>query len=781
MENTSYIADISYQIENWLHQGHSIGTIRKFIKDLQNSTPPTFPRNLELINAYYDRFGGSSGCAFLDTNTGETIIGFAGTNQENGWEQTGNDFIADGIGLGISGISPNSRYMQKANDFINSLKNDGYNITQATGHSLGGALCVLAGLNHDIPLIITYNGAPLYGLATAELTGVASEIRKLYANYNGRIIRFVSNEDWLNPLGDSVSGLYYGEEYMLYNGQGHDLKFFKDSKEQDFINKIIQSTLNNQGELSVDFNDDKIPDISLAAKDLYVKNMFGVNGSYSGNGTKIEINPQAFYNLQQNLKNSMAEEDFNWIKDAVIKCDEKNELLKNNKELREDTLIQNIVMDLNSAGLPNALNNIEASHGALLAYKSTISSLSNFDTYSVTRKFDRWGSSGGRRWFLDGEEFDEYDLINWIKGLKEAASVVHHQITTTGEFKYYNASSSTYEIVKYDTLSDIGNAFVSVTNRFLEKSKKVFNGTGLRLGKTDGIVEAISEVFEFELKNIEEMKKKVESLSDIAGGLANNFSKMDSWLQEKINKGEVISGFDNKPISQDYKAYLQENEIFDDVKDVLEAYDSQVEEATSKLSKSIVKDYTDLIDRSYTKLSTIYSHFETFINAIDYLQEQMNKNVTSTRIKTTMVGYNEWESTEIKDYHGNLSSSFPSEVVSAIATAKDKINPRLSDFVTAINSISIFKTQISQIEVHFNTIIEQAIYNSMELDTIINAQMLVSLRIKRMKEEIIKIKQDIQEQYNGEALKSYQDMLSELIKLFEYFDSMLNDCFGTNL
>lgn len=129
---------------------------------------------------------------------------------------------------------------------------------------------------------------------------------------------------------------------------------------------------------------------------------------------------------------------------------------------------------------------------------------------------------------------------------------------------------------------------------------------------------------------------------------------------------------DFKPIPQDYKTYLKENEIFDDVKDVLEAYGLQVEDASAKLSKAIVSDFTDLVTRSNDKLSTIYTHFETFIDAIDYLQGKMNGNVTSIRTKRTMTGYNEWETTEIKDYHGSLSNSFPSDVVTAIAAARKR-------------------------------------------------------------------------------------------------------------
>lgn len=778
MNNSTYIAEISYQIEKWLYQGKTNKEISDKIRELQNHGE--FPSNLVFVDAYLDGYGGTSGCAFLDTNTGETIVGFAGTNLDNGLIESTKDVVTDIVGIGVSGISPNSPYMSKANEFIDDLQKKGYNITQTTGHSLGGNLCVLVGLKYNIPLIVTYNGAPLYGLSIAELTGVAPEIRKLYKNYDGRIIRFVSDKDWLNSNVDLIGGFYYGEEYMLYNGQGHDIKYFKKSNEQEFIKRILQTTLNKYGSLSVDIDGDNNIDINLKEEDLYVKNLFGVNGLYGGNGTDIKIDPQAFYNLQQNLKNRMVEEDFSWIKDTIVKCNEKNEALKESKEIREDILVQKVVEGLNEAQLLRVLSGIEESHGKLLDYKNIIFTLSNFDTYNVTRKFDMWGNSGGRRWFLDGVEFDEYELIGWIEDLKKAAGILYHQITSTGEFEYFNQETYTYEVYRYDTLSKIGEAYVLVTNTFLSKANEVFKGTGLRSGKNDGIVNSISEVLEFELKNSEEMKKKVENLSNMAGSFGDNFSKIDAWIKDRINEGEGINSFSNETIEKEYKAYLQENKILDDVKDVLEAYDLQVEEATNKLSNSIVSDYTDLINRSHTKLSTIYSYFETFIKAVDYLQGKINGQVTSIRIKTEMVEYNQWESTEIKEYHGALSQSFPSEVVTAIGSAKRDVNPILPNFTTVVSYIGMFNTQINQIKEYFNIIIEEAVYNSMELDTIINAQMLISLRIKRMRQEIIQVKLEIEEQFSAIMLNDYQEMLDELIKLYEYFDLMINDCFGTN-
>ena len=78
MENTSYISQISYTIEEWLFNGMSKKEIDEKLIDLQQDGE--FPKNLELIDAYFDEEFSSSACAFIDTNTGETIVGFAVTS-----------------------------------------------------------------------------------------------------------------------------------------------------------------------------------------------------------------------------------------------------------------------------------------------------------------------------------------------------------------------------------------------------------------------------------------------------------------------------------------------------------------------------------------------------------------------------------------------------------------------------------------------------------------------------------------------------------------------------
>lgn len=408
MENTSYISKISYTIEMYLNQGKGLNYIKEHIESAQKDGD--FPQNLKLINAYYDKEYGSSACAFLDTNTGETIVGFAGTNLNNGVSDLINDVKTDAIDLGVTGITKDSEYLKEANEFIEDLREKGYNITQTTGHSLGGALSVYASIYYDIPEAVTYNGAPLYvsyyslesvreslykeiindtldyannkntgsllsnGVRLALLVKIdaylknknnnssytdfignymkvdtsglpKSNIEMLYesieetfesrkanlqeideaiANYDGRVIRFVSSKDWLNGGMAYVNGYYIGEEFLIDNGQSHGIEFFLDNEEQKYISNLMSLIREwNDKDLSVDFDGDGVIDLSLTDTDLSVKNLFSEGGLYNESVENINIDPKALYNLSTNLKTSMAESDIGWINDAIKLCNDK--------------------------------------------------------------------------------------------------------------------------------------------------------------------------------------------------------------------------------------------------------------------------------------------------------------------------------------------------------------------------------------------------------------------------------------------------------------------------
>lgn len=788
MEKTSQIANIAYDIENWIYDGISLNEIIDIINEMKVNNK--FPQNLELIDAYLGKTG-TSGCAFLDTNTGEVIVGFAGTNVKPGFSEGAKDIVADII-IGLQGFTLNHKYLAEANEFMKGLEN--YNVTQVTGHSLGGAISVLVGANNNIQTIVTYNGAPIHVSFVTRLLMPAAKILaykqqeitiKCMANYNGKIIRFVSSKDQLNNVVDLFDGYYAGDKIIFLNGKTHDMKFFLEDTEQKLIQEIIEletGTWKGVEDLSVDFDGDGKVDISLDIAKIPVKNLLKSSGNYF-KGDNIKISPDELKNLAKNLK-AMVNDDISWIKNAINKCIEKNNTIKANKYKREDRLYDEILEELKNARLTQLLYSIDDSHGELTSKYNLeiIESFSYMDIYSVTRKFDRWGESIGRIWYLDGNKYNISKINNLIKKLNNTSSFLKNVLTSTGEttcYTYYTNGATTF---KFDTMSKIGDDFVKVTNGFISKAKGAFEGTGLTSDKKDGIVNAFEEVLSVELKNIEEIGHIISNIADMAEAISINFENVDKEISNFIESGSSSKYLQAGNIPACYDAYLEENHILDDVNDIIEAFNIQVEEASERLARDVLLSYEPLIDRTYRIFKNIIESLEEFNDVIYNLDKKLYSNIKSEKweIDNSNSLIASLIPKKVEYNHGTLASNLPSGISYNISYANENIKPILENFYQSITISKIFQKNIDITRGYFKRIIETAVYTSMDLSTITKTQRMIAIIIQRMKIEIKKVSNQLLENYEGKTFENYSEQLNKAIKLLEYFEIMLDDCYGVN-
>ncbi|MGX7203200.1 hypothetical protein BCR22_03620 [Enterococcus plantarum] len=130
LEATSAVATISYEVENAQVNGLDKNDINKQIIKLQGADK--FPSNLQLVDAFYDPKTSSSGVAFLDNNTGKVVVGFTGTNLDNGILESAKD-IGQWVNIAFKGDGPSSAYFDASNKFMNNLKANGYDIDTVQG------------------------------------------------------------------------------------------------------------------------------------------------------------------------------------------------------------------------------------------------------------------------------------------------------------------------------------------------------------------------------------------------------------------------------------------------------------------------------------------------------------------------------------------------------------------------------------------------------------------------------------------------------------------------
>ena len=241
-EKTSAVSTISYEVENALVDGLNTKEISKQIAKLQNKGK--FPSNLQLVDAFYDSKTSLSGTAFLDQNTGKVVVGFAGTNLDNGWWESSKDLKAD-FDIASKGRHPSSNYFKAGNNFMNHVGSK-YTISTVTGHSKGGSDGAVLGIAHGVPNIVVYNAAPinnifgqnllslnLFSFLSKQFGNIEMETR--IKNYKGNLIYFVSEDDPLSKWAGKLGSRYPGEICIIKNGKPHDMTGFLTAEEQDFI------------------------------------------------------------------------------------------------------------------------------------------------------------------------------------------------------------------------------------------------------------------------------------------------------------------------------------------------------------------------------------------------------------------------------------------------------------------------------------------------------------------------------------------------------------------
>ncbi|MFS7002475.1 hypothetical protein AB6863_09415 [Carnobacterium maltaromaticum] len=372
-ESTSTVSKVSYEIEKLLvkNKNQNIGN---YINELKKNNK--FPPNLKYVDSYYDEKTGTSGSAFLDTNTGKIVLGYAGTNMD-----------ADGIKdilTDITLVPGNTGHVSAAVKFYEELAKQGYPIT-LTGHSLGGNIAALVALITNNPTTITFNGAPLsvsnYLLNLLDaipdkgitelykgfILANKNHIEDLINRFNGNITRFVSEKDELNAAANIGKGVYIGNEYILYNNNPHSIDLFLDEDIQNYLNAIIDLEQHKTvtANIGVDVDGDGTIDVLRSARQLVVKDLLGMPGSNGGgSGKKIKINPETLLNLSVNLQ-GMSQEDVAWIDANVTQCEKKNESIKSSFETRKTTLNHSVIEGITNSGLGTLLTGIDDSFGKI--------------------------------------------------------------------------------------------------------------------------------------------------------------------------------------------------------------------------------------------------------------------------------------------------------------------------------------------------------------------------------------------------------------------------------
>ena len=195
------------------------------------------PKNLEYLDDFYDKRTGTSGTAFRDKNTGKVIVSYTGTNLDgNTLEDIYADFSGIFLGTGIH-YPPAFKFYEKLAE-----KYGAENLIP-TGHSLAGNVAMRVALRYNSKMAIVYNSAPLYmkGVQVKFSPIVSQNINQInedIANYTGRIVRIVAENDPLTVISEEFNGVFVGDKFTLPISSGHGLDDIVENADQ--VAKILR-------------------------------------------------------------------------------------------------------------------------------------------------------------------------------------------------------------------------------------------------------------------------------------------------------------------------------------------------------------------------------------------------------------------------------------------------------------------------------------------------------------------------------------------------------------
>ena len=322
------------------------------------------------------------------------------------------------------------------------------------------------------------------------------------------------------------------------------------------------------------------------------------------------------------------------------------------------------------------------------------------------------------------------------------------------------------------------------TQKLLKDSITIFEGEGLREGKLDGIRESLTVVLEVIAKNTTEITLEIMNIIEFVNGVAENFEQIDAWLGQHLEEGTVSPRLGIGTVPANYKAYLERDGIFDDVKDVLQAFDKQVEKRSSEYAKKVENAYSHSLNKLVSGLQAIMSEKSRLKELVTRISSDFNESVYVREITDN---YNLLGDLTVKPsaspetYWGKLEQLYPARAKESVQGLQSHIIPAMDRIEHVIWQIRDVNSSMALLEPQLKPIIEEGVYRAFDLDEIVKGQNLVAAIANRLGQELNHVIQVMEaEGMQASAISTLKAKLSQTHQLIRYYVRFVNDCFGDN-
>ena len=270
-ELASYASFIVYHVEAMDKIKIPKTVIREYI-NLQK-TVGSFPEELNYVTSFYDTKTGSSGTLFENTDKGNYILSYTGTNF---YFDRQKDMYADVVGICLG----QAEHMTSCYKFYTRMKKKYGNDIILTGHSLGGSIVQRVAIEYDVQKSVVFNAAPIYLIGGIDIFMDKEKDGELYAArmkkylrnvkktaikkaiFTGDVKRVVSEYDIFTRISELLSiGYYVGDEIIVKEAGMHGIKSFLDIYQKTFGNSFEKKE--NDDLLSLEYKDFSLAEVGI--------------------------------------------------------------------------------------------------------------------------------------------------------------------------------------------------------------------------------------------------------------------------------------------------------------------------------------------------------------------------------------------------------------------------------------------------------------------------------------------------------------------------------------
>ena len=768
VSSTAHASNLAYGFETARVDGYGDD---KVVAEAQRLRNYNIPSNMEYLEDMYDPKTGTSGTAFRNKDTGEVILAYTGTNlsfRPEVLKDAGTDFNEVIIAGG--------EHYKPAYEFYERVRAKYGNNVILTGHSLGGNIAQRVALEYNVQKTVVYNSAPLYISEVSKgSTGYDKEapdieerkrineayeeqekIKELEKKYTGETIRIRSESDKLSVVG----GKNLGIQYTVKDGGVHPMINIINSEiAMTEIEKIARHM--NKNVVTLDVNKDGITDIRLNKLDLSAKNLFSGNGEYIPvRGEKIQLNPSVLRNIANNLRSRVLS-DLEFIKKINSLCIEKNQKTRFDFEKRKDHAADRLKREFNNAGVPQVLDNLRDSVGQIIRSKSVLEGVEKSPRLKEVE-----APSGEKVYIKDRLLTTKIHYYN--ADLSKLADKTHLLLEQCNKEETNNITTF---FRNRPTIMKSWREIEENTKKLLEESEKTLEGDGLRTGKEDGISQSLTTVLDVAQRNIEELEKVVSNTAEMFQSLADSFEAQDNWIGDNLKNGRFVGSLPERKIPRNYRQYLSRDGIFDDVKDVLHAFERQVDKRSGEFSKKI----SELFNESFGNFE---GGLENWYGSAVWFEKHILQVSQNSKLDVEVEKRNE-DNKGKKRYWGKLIRLYPESIKNLIITAESTIIPAKRKIGQAIETSKAVKNNLSSLEPQVKEIVKESVYKDLELYEIVSSQKLIAQISNKIVQELNYVLKHINsEGMSGEAITAIRSKVKDSEKSFNYYGRFIGDCFG---